>query len=143
MKISFVEENKDKLAKVIKFFDKYLDKDNNAIISKEFLCPEGLKASAKKGRVVVCTDKVKDKEEVIAAMRFYPRKREKIVSLYQFAIAPKYRGKQILKKMFYITEQTRFESQCPASSDFNRYYSKTGRILKKTKNKNNYWHYFL
>jgi len=122
------------------FFEKYLDKNNDAISCEEFLCPLGLKAAIKRKQVVIILD---DKQNVIASLRFYPRKRDNIVSVYQFAIDKKYRGQNFLKKLLFITDYKRFGVICPINSKFNEYYKKTNWDLIKKDEKYNYWSLLL
>ena len=120
---------------IIQFFDKYLDKNNSAIISREFFCPLGIKAAINRNQIMICLKN----NEIRAAVRFYPRKRDQIVSIYQFAIAEKFRGKKLLLKMLEQTGYKNFEIICPIDSDFNAYYKKTGWVISKQKNQQNYW----
>ena len=58
-------------------------------------------------------------------MRFYLRKRDNIVSVYQFAIDKDFRWKQLVKKMLEKTWYKTFEVGCYSESNFNSYYEKT------------------
>lgn len=78
------------------FLDDQLDKNNPAITCKEFFCPDGVKGAIKRKQVVICLDD----NIVVAAIRFYPRKKDDIVSVYQFAIEEEFRSKNLLKKCF-------------------------------------------
>jgi len=79
-----------------------------------------------------------DNEKIVASVRFYPRKRDHIVSVYQFAINENYRGQSLLKKMLSITGFKTFEILCPLNSKFNEYYKKTSWQLTKVDEKYNY-----
>lgn len=65
---------------VIRFFDKHLDKNNSAIISREFFYPLGIKAAIGRNQIIYCLEN----DKIIAALRFYPRKKDNIVSVYQY-----------------------------------------------------------
>jgi len=69
------EQNEDE---VNIFFEKYLDKDKDAITCEEFLCPFGVKAAVKRKQIVIIID---NEKRIIAAARFYPRKRDKDESM--------------------------------------------------------------
>jgi len=118
------------------FFEKYLDKNNDAITCEEFLCPFGVKAAIKRKQIVIILDNART---IVAATRFYPRKRDNIVSLYQFAIDKKYRGQNFLKKMLFVTVFKNFEVICPLNSKFNDYYKKTDWVISNKDSKFNYW----
>lgn len=117
------------------FFTKYLDASNPAIYSPEFFCPLGVKAAAKRGHIIVCLDK----NYIVAALRVYPRKKDTIVSLYQFAIHENYRGQGLLQKMLKFTGFNKFEILCPKYIAFNFFYQKTGWVLTHSDDKYNYW----
>jgi len=119
---------------IINFFEKYLDKNNEAITGREFFCPFGLTAALKKKLLII----IFDNEKIVASVRFYPRKRDHIVSVYQFAINENYRGQSLLKKMLSITGFKTFEILCPLNSKFNEYYKKTSWQLTKVDEKYNY-----
>ena len=121
--------------KIVRFFGKYLDVQNEAITGREFFCPLGVKAAIKRRQVIVCMDN----KEVVAALRFYPRKRDGIVSVYQFAIAEAQRKHGLLDTMLQKTGYSKFEVLCPIGGVFNEYYKKTNWILEKTDEAYNYW----
>ena len=124
---------------VLSFFEKYIKKECDALPSEEFLCPFGIKAAIQRQQVLVCS--VDD--QIMGALRFYPRKRDQIVSVYQFAIHKKYREQKILQNMLHATGYSFFEVECPISSMMNDYYKKTGWILKQQKSGSNYWTFSL
>ena len=138
MTVEFAGEQYEKNINI--FFGKYLDKNNDAITCKEFLCPYGVKAAIKRRQIIVIFN---DDEKIIAAVRFYPRKRDGAVSVYQFAIDEKHRRKGLLKKMLIITGYSLFEILCPLNSEFNNYYKKTSWDLKMSDKKYNYWNLSL
>ena len=136
-----LSKNQPKLAKnnpekVVSFFEKNLTANNDGIASEEFRCPFGIRAAIKRKQIVICVVN----NEIVAAMRFYPRKTSpNVASLYQFAIDKKYRDKGLLQKMLLFTGCKAFESLCPIKSDFNNYYKKTGWVLKSQDQENNCW----
>ncbi len=123
------------IEKVTYFFKEHIKSDNDAINSREFLCPIGLKIAIKNNNVIIC---IKN-DIIIGGLRFYIRKKDNIVSLYQFAIIKDYRGKNILNQMLRKTNCYIFESICHRNSNFNQYYKKTGWILKKQNVNLNTW----
>ncbi len=122
------------------FFETHLNKNNEAITCEEFFCPFGVKAAIKRKQVIIILD---DDKKIVAATRFYPRKRDGVVSVYQFAIDEQNRGENFLKKMLFVTGYKNFEVLCPLNSKFNNYYEKTGWILKTENKKYNYWNLSL
>jgi len=119
---------------VIEFFEKYLDKNNEAITWREFLCPFGVSNAIKRNQVMI----VLEEDEIVWAVRFYPRKRDNIVSVYQFAISENYRKKGLLRKMLEKTWYKIFEVVCPLNHSFNKYYLKTWWKIEKSDEKFNY-----
>ncbi len=107
---------------IISFFNQYLLNDNRAIYNREFLCPVGLKFAIIKGNVVIAT---KD-NDFVGALRYYKRKRENSVSLYQFAIASEHRGQGLLLKMLNILQVNKIIVKCPIGVILNEYFLKTG-----------------
>jgi len=120
MKIKLATKEHEK--EILFLFQKNLDENNPAIYSQEFFCPFGLKSAIQRKQVVIVLN---EKKEVVAGLRFYPRKRDGIVSLYQFVIGEKKRGKNLLRKMLEKTGYKKFEVLCPIKIDFNEYYKKT------------------
>jgi len=117
------------------FFKIYLDSETDWITNEEFLCPFWVSANIKKWQVVILKNWIR----IIWALRFYPRKREKLVSVYQFALDEKFRWKWLIKKMLEKTWYKDFELNCFINSEFNEYYKKTWWNLEKIDNKFNYW----
>jgi len=133
MKIGLATEKYSK--QIIEFFDNHLDKDNKAVCSEEFFCPFGTSAAVKRGQIVIGVHN----DIIISAIRFYPRKRDKIVSVYQFAIDEKQRGNKLLQQMLWVTGYDTFEFKCPKEIDFNSYYKKIGAIINREDEEYNYW----
>lgn len=133
MKIELAKNNAEE---IITFFDKYLTIDNKGITSLEFFCPWGVRAAIKRKQMMVCL--VDNK--VVAAVRFYPRKREvDVASVYQFAIDAKYRGNKLLRQLLFVTGYKEFKVICPLEVEFNDYYRKTGWFINKQDEQYNYW----
>jgi hypothetical protein len=109
-------------SEVIRFFNKHLSIDNEAVYSPEFFCPDGVKAAVRRGQVLIASN---DKC-IIAALRFYKRKTKDSISLYQFAVDQQYRGKGLIQHMLKSLDSCTIEVLCPAISDFNIYFVKTG-----------------
>ncbi len=108
--------------KIINFFENNLDRKNKAIYSEEFFCPFGISAAIKRKQIFA----IFEDGEVLAAVRIYKRKRDGIISVYQFAVGKKYRGKNFLKRILKFTKYKKFEFSCPKNIDFNDYYLKIG-----------------
>jgi len=126
---------KQYVKQIVSFFEEYLDESNEAITGREFFCPFGVKAAVQRKQVII----VLENEKIVAALRFYPRKRDNIVSIYQFAIDENNRWKDLLKKMLIKTGYKTFEVICPLDSVFNEYYKKTNWTLKTKNEEYNYW----
>lgn len=136
MNIKIRLANKDDTSQVLSLFEKYLSPDNDALYSQEFFCPFGMKAAIKRNQMLIACDKHK----IVAAARFYKRKRGKKTSLYQFVVDVNYRGKRLLSKILDLIRDFDITALCPKTSDFNNYYRKTGWVLSKENNeKYNYW----
>jgi diaminopimelate decarboxylase len=67
----------------VTFFNENLDRNNSAVYSEEFLCPLGIKAAIKRKQMIVATVE----GQVVGAFRFYRKKTQNKISLYQFAIS--------------------------------------------------------
>ena len=107
------------------FFSKCLSVNNKAIYNEEFLCPYGVRFAIKRRDVIIAVVDT----EIIGALRFYIRKRENKISLYQFAVASNYRGLGILRKMLQKLSGKEIIVKCPINLFFNDYYVKTGWSL--------------
>ncbi len=118
-------------------FEIFLQDDSTWIISYEFLCPYWVKWAVKKGNVVI----LKNDNKIYWALRFYPRKRDNITSIYQFALDKKVRWKRLIFKMLEKTWYENFESTCFLNSKFNEYYKKLWWKLKRSDDKFNYRSY--
>jgi hypothetical protein len=110
---------------IVGLCERLLSEDNDALYSSEFLCPVGLRSSINKG-FVICAMK---NGGLAGALRFYPSRRVKQVSLYQFVVAEHYRGQGVVTEMIHFLH-TQFEGivvcKCPKQSSFNNYFIKTG-----------------
>jgi|SRR3989339_649092 len=120
---------------VIAFFTKNLSGQNDAIYSAEFLCPMGVIGAIRKQQLLIA-----EKDGVIiAAIRFYRKKRDRGISLYQFAIARDFRGRGLLLSMLERLRDQVIVSLCPSSSSLNSYYEKQGWRFEQVENKFNTW----
>ncbi|MEX1028483.1 MAG: GNAT family N-acetyltransferase [Paenibacillaceae bacterium] len=122
---------------ITSFFYEHLTSDNDALYSREFFCPDGVQAAIRRGQVMVAVDD----DRIVGAVRFYKRKTQNIISLYQFAIDAQYRGQGLLIRMFAVIGEAPIEISCPIDSTFNEYYIKTGWILQGEHKGNNQYHY--
>jgi len=126
---------KEHTKQIIEFFDNNLDKNNKAIYSEEFFCPFGISGAIRRNQVVIGIDK----NEIVSAVRFYPRKTDELVSIYQFAVDEVYRGNQLLQRMLKLTGFSQFEFKCPKDISFNDYYKQIGANFSKEDDEYNYW----
>jgi len=131
--IKFAEESEIK--QVREFFKNMLFWKEDILTSYEWTCPFWLSSAIKKNEVII----LKAWDEILGGFRFYKRKTDDVVSLYQFAIDEKIRWKWLLKKMFGFTWYKVFESLSFSDIDFNKYYEKTWWKLEKSDDKFNYW----
>ena len=127
--------NSTHIPEVVSFFNENLDSNNSAVYSKEFLCPLGIKASIRRKQMVVATVE----GQVVGAFRFYRKKTQNKISLYQFAISKIYRGQGLLKKMLKTINDLPIVSLCPSDSYLNDYYDKSGWYLQEQIEEFNVW----
>jgi len=127
--------NKSDTVQVISLFEQYLLKDNDAIYSEEFFCSYGMKAAIRKNQMIVAIEN----DLIIGAMRFYRKKKQNNISLYQFAVSVPYRGRNIMMKMLELINDIDIIIKCPLSSKFNIYYQKMGWTLIRHDEIYNYW----
>ncbi|MCM3357328.1 GNAT family N-acetyltransferase [Psychrobacillus sp. MER TA 171] len=121
--------------KVNSFFTEHLNPNSSELYSAEFLCPLGIQAAIRRNQMVIA---VVD-GEIVGAMRFYPKKTNNTISLYQFAISKEHRGKGILKKMLLFIKAAPILALCPVASEFNHYFLKTDWQLQKKRGEYNEW----
>lgn len=127
--------NPNHIPEVVSFFNENLDSNNSAVYSEEFLCPLGIKAAIRRNQMIVATVE----GQVVGAFRFYRRKTQNKVSLYQFAISEIYRGQGLLKKMLETINDLPIISLCPTDSNLNYYYDKSGWLLQEQSEEFNVW----
>lgn len=123
------------ISEVVSFFNENLERNNSAVYSEEFLCPLGVKAAIRRKQMIVATVE----GQVVGAFRFYRKKTQNKISLYQFAISEVYRGEGLLKKMFKTINDLPIVALCPTDSDFNEYYYKTGWNLQEQSDEFKIW----
>ncbi|MEY9973690.1 putative GNAT family acetyltransferase [Lysinibacillus sp. RC46] len=123
------------ISEVVSFFNENLERNNSAVYSEEFLCPLGVKAAIRRKQMIVATVE----GQVVGAFRFYRKKTQNKISLYQFAISEVYRGQGLLKKMFKTINDLPIVALCPTDSDFNEYYYKTGWNLHEQSDEFKIW----
>ncbi len=127
--------NPNHIPEVVSFFNENLDSNNSAVYSEEFLCPLGIKASIRRKQMIVATAEGR----VVGAFRFYRKKTQNKISLYQFAISKIYRGQGLLKKMLKTINDLPIVSLCPSDSYLNDYYDKSGWYLQEQIEEFNVW----
>lgn len=123
------------ISEVMSFFNENLDRNNSAVYSEEFLCPLGVKAAIRRKQMIVAIVE----GQVVGAFRFYRKKTQNRISLYQFAISENYRGRGLLKKMLKTINDLPIISLCPTDCDLNDYYYKSGWDLQEKKQGFNVW----
>ena len=123
------------ISEVVSFFNENLERNNSAVYSEEFLCPLGVKAAIRRNQMIVATVE----GQVVGAFRFYRKKTQNKISLYQFAISEVYRCQGLLKKMFKTINDLPIVALCPTDSDFNEYYYKTGWNLQEQSDEFKIW----
>lgn len=133
MKITYA--NIEEYESINIFFDENIIKADFPEHYYEYFCPYGLKAAIKREQVIV----LKDDDKILGALRFYPRKKEKLVSLYQFALSEQVRWKGILEKMLKFTWYNNFWFQVFIDMSLNYYFEKKNWSLNKTEKEFNYW----
>lgn len=131
LKIAEVSETRQ----IQSFFEKYLDENTPWIPNEEYLCPFWVSANIKRWQVII----LKRWFQIMWTLRFYPRKTDNIVSIYQFALDKRVRWKWLLRKMLEKTWYEIFETNCFLDDSFNEYYKKTWWKLIRSNTKFNYW----
>ncbi len=81
--------------------------------------------------------------QVVGAFRFYRKKTQNKISLYQFAISEVYRGQGLLKKMFKTINDLPIVALCLTDSDFNEYYYKSGWNLQEQSGEFKIWRFLV
>lgn len=136
--VSFQLAKLQHLSQIISFQNIYLEPTNPAVYNDEFACPGGIRAAVSNDRMVIS----QMGNEIIGIARFYERKRNQVISLYQFAISEKHRGFKLAEKMFDYLQSIRpypIESCCPAEISLNDYYRKNEWTLTICYNGLNHW----
>lgn len=131
--------SKTEINEINSLSSKYLNETTDWIFWYELLCPFWLKWAVIKSQVII----VKENEKIKWFLRFYPRKRDNIVSIYQFALNEDIRWKWIIKKCLEKTWYKIFEIQCKKNINFNNYYKKTWWELFKEDENFNYYKLIL
>ncbi|MEK4628598.1 MAG: N-acetyltransferase [Solibacillus sp.] len=129
--------NPSQFQRVKEFFYNNLSDQQDAIYSNEFLCPLGINAAIRRNQMIVATVH----GDIVGALRFYRKKTQNIISLYQFAIRVDYRGYNLLEEMLSVLSDSPIVSMCPVHSQFNQYYLKAGWQLHEQKKQFNAWMY--
>ena len=119
---------------ILNFFERYISNETDWIFWWELLCPFWLKWAIIRNQVII----IKENNDILWFLRFY-KKKNNIVSVYQFALSEEIRWKWIIKKCLEKTWYTFFETQCQINSKFNEYYKKTWWELFKNDENFNYW----
>ncbi|MFG0215509.1 GNAT family N-acetyltransferase [Brevibacillus porteri] len=117
------------------FFQDNIQENNDGISNKEFLCSDGAFAAVRRRQIVVAIEN----DQIVGALRFYPKRSTQTISLYQFAIRSSHRGQNLMGKMLQIFGDNPVEVSCPISSTMNGYYENSGWRLKENKRGNNIW----
>ena len=129
--------NTDQIHSVQSFFQKHLAREMEGIYSDEFVCPLGARAAVRRQQILVAVVN----EEIVGAIRFYPKKTVRKVSLYQFAIDERFRGRGVLQLMLARCGDAPIHAFCPVDSSFNTFYEKAAFQLLEQDNEFNEWVY--
>lgn len=133
MKLVFATENDSE--NLIIFFNNHINKNDFDECYYEYFCPYWLRAAIKRDQVII----LKDNETILGALRFYFRKTDNKVSLYQFALDKKVRSKWVLNKMLKFTWYSSFRFQVLKDMKLNDYFKKKNWSLLETDLRFNYW----
>ncbi len=137
MKICFA--TKEDSENTINYFDKNLKKEdfweNYKEKFNEYFCPYWVRWAILREEVIL----LKNSENIIWALRFYPRKNSKIASLYQFAFDENIKKQKILYKMLDYTWYKVFQAKCTKDSKLNDYFEKLNWILIKSNKECNFY----
>ena len=127
----------DQIPSVQSFFQKHLAREMEGIYSDEFVCPLGVRAAVGRQQILVAVVN----GEIVGAIRFYPKKTVQKVSLYQFAIDERFRGRGVLQQMLAQCGDAPIHVLCPVESSFNTFYEKAGFQLLEQEDESNEWVY--
>lgn len=119
---------------VISFFDLHLAGSPTIKEMPELGCAMGVRAAIRRDQLLVAFEN----EYIIAALRFYRRKRDGGVSLYQFAVKPEFRGRHLLNALL-KTLDADITAQCPKSDALNGFYQRNDWVLSGADERFNYW----
>ncbi|WP_108669191.1 GNAT family N-acetyltransferase [Peribacillus acanthi] len=120
---------------IVSFLSSNLNSTNSGLYNQEFLCPDGVRSSIRRKQMLV----VLKGNDVVGAVRFYPKKSTHTISLYQFAIREDFRGQGILEKMLITLNIAPLHALCPVNTGFNEFFRKTGWELGDVGGKFNTW----
>jgi len=120
---------------IVEFQTKHLSPSDIKHCSPEFFCPIGLRFAIKRKQVIVAHEN----DQIVAMARFYITKRYGHASLYQFAIANRFRGNGLLLKMLDIINTSKIVYKCLLESSLNEYFLKTKWTLSSQDNSFKYW----
>jgi N-acetylglutamate synthase-like GNAT family acetyltransferase len=116
------------------FLKRYFDERLVLEELPEFGCPMGIRAAVRNREIVIAIEE----ERIVAALRFYRRKRDIGISLYQFAVAPAFRESRVID-MLLRTLGSDVTAQCPKAAELNAFYRGNGWQLRSSDNRFNYW----
>jgi Acetyltransferase (GNAT) domain len=122
---------------IVSFLSSNIDSSHSGLYNQEFLCPDGVKASIRRNQMLIALEK----NEVVGAVRFYPKKTTNTISLYQFAVRKDYRGIGLLENMLKTLNIAPIQVMCPVESGFNEFYKKKGWVLSDVGEKLNVWNF--
>lgn len=120
---------------VLTFFEDNLDIDSDCIYSQEFICTDGIKAAIRRNQLLVA---ISD-GHIVGALRFYKKKTDNSISLYQFAICKNHRNQGLVKQMLSTIKTGPVRVKCPKHSSMNNYFQRTGWSFQETKGELNGW----
>ncbi|WP_222618939.1 MULTISPECIES: N-acetyltransferase [Ornithinibacillus] len=122
-------------SEVLTFFEENIEISHDHIYNREFVCPDGVKAAIRRKQMLIA----KKEYGIVGALRFYKKKTDGSISLYQFAICKNHRKQGLLKQMLSNINTGPVRVKCPKHSSMNHYFDKTGWILHDAIGELNCW----
>lgn len=120
--IRFSIANPRETEDTIQFLNRYRQAIMVSAPGREMLCNQGTRSAIRKGLVVVA----RYDTGLIGAMRYYRRKSNSVVSVYQFAVDASYRGYGVFDGLLLHTGGDAFEAACLQDAPIVQYFHARG-----------------
>lgn len=115
----------DQASAVVAFLSAHKEAIESSAPSGEFTCESGNRAAVQRQEVLIAMLN----GSVVAAARFYRRRRADRISLYQFAVCEGLRGHGILQGLLSLLGgDTPIDAKCKADAVINEYFSSAGWV---------------